>query len=72
MLWQAWTIPALSDSMVSWYQVLACKRVGTSCDPDDPLPDCLCNVGICVANPIRLVMEIASLGPLNKFLRRHQ
>ena len=29
-------------------------------------------LGICVANPIRLVMEIASLGPLNKFLRRHQ
>ena len=30
----------------------------------------LCS-GICVANPIRLVMELASLGPLNKFLRRH-
>ena len=27
--------------------------------------------GICVRNPIMLVMEIASLGPLNKFLRRH-
>lgn len=27
--------------------------------------------GICVSNPILLVMEIAHLGPLNKFLRRH-
>jgi serine/threonine protein kinase len=27
--------------------------------------------GICVTTPIMLVMEIASLGPLNKFLRKH-
>ena len=26
--------------------------------------------GICVGDPIRLVMEIAKLGPLNKFLRK--
>ena len=31
----------------------------------------LSHSGICVSNPILLVMEIAHLGPLNKFLRRH-
>ena len=29
-------------------------------------------LGICVSNPLRLVMEIASLGPLNIFLRINQ
>ncbi len=28
------------------------------------------STGICVGDPIRLVMEIAKLGPLNKFLRK--
>ena len=28
-------------------------------------------VGICVGNPIRLVMELAPHGPLNKFLRKN-
>lgn len=27
--------------------------------------------GICVGDPIRLVMELAACGPLNKFLRKH-
>ena len=31
----------------------------------------ICCLGIVVTTPIMLVMEIASLGPLNKFLRKH-
>ena len=60
MQWPCWITPILSDYMVCTNKWVRVQERG-----------CVCVSGIVVTTPIMLVMEIASLGPLNKFLRKH-